>query len=504
MSSKGASPDPDLAPPHAASLAESLRAFGYELATALADLADNSIFWRARNIALHFHWAGEASAIAISDDGTGMDEITLVEAMRVGSRSPRDVRDPADLGRFGLGLKTASFSQCRRVTVLTRKSAETTPLVRVWDLDHIAATDKWQLLRKPSALAAELAEKLAFPKQGTVVVWETLDRLTQETRTESASDQDAFLRRAEEVRDHFSAVFHRLMTGPRAVVFTLNRQRIQPWDPFLSDEKATQHLPVERLDCAGHIIEVEPFVLPHLSKVDPAVHKRAAGLRGWNAHQGFYIYRNRRLLVAGDWLGLKGWRQEEHYKLARLRLDLPNALDHAWEIDVTKSKAHPPERLRTELSRIAERTRSVAKRIYSFRGAKLVPREGEERVFLWQQKVRHGRIGYVLERDHPLIRQSLVCSTNPAPIRALLRLIEETVPVPLITITDREQPDQILGPFEVAKEAEIIEVMRQAYSALCMTGYTPKEAVVRLRAMEPFPRFPAELEAFVESQRTNK
>ncbi|MEI7837383.1 MAG: hypothetical protein WCK05_13365 [Planctomycetota bacterium] len=155
---------------------------------------------------------------------------------------------------------------------------------------------------------------------------------------------------------------------------------------------------VEHLVFQGHSIEVQPFVLPHLSKLDADTHRGTAGIRGWNAQQGFYIYRNSRLLVPGDWLGIKGWRQEEHYKLARIRLDLPDALDKEWEIDVTKSRARPPEALRRELARIGERTRSVAKRVYSHRGAKLLPAAGQQRVFLWEQTAKHNQVFYRINR----------------------------------------------------------------------------------------------------------
>ena len=487
----------DLVEPHAAAIVESLRAFGYDLATALADLTDNSLFHRSRQVSIHFHWAGEQSAITLADDGTGMDEPTLINALRMGSSNPREARDPSDFGRFGLGLKTASFSQCRRVTVFTRRNGGEA-LVRCWDLDHIAKTDKWQLLRTPSPLAATLAKKFADTKHGTVVTWEKLDRITADTLTESDADEDAFLRRAELVGEHFAVVFHRFMTGTDAVAFSLNGKPIKPWDPFLSNETATQRLPREKLRFQGHTIEVEPFVLPHLSKVDAELHRLAAGPRGWNAQQGFYIYRNRRLLVPGDWLGIKGWRQEEHYKLARIRVDLPNALDHEWEIDVTKSRARPPEKLRRELSRIGERTRSLAKRIYSHRGAKLIPSEGQERVFLWEQTAKHNQVSYRVNRDHPLVKQVRAACGDVPKFSALIRLIEETIPVPLITITDREKPDQTIGPFESSKESEILEVMQQVFASLRATGLSRGDALLRLAHFEPFPRFPQLLQAIQE------
>lgn len=489
--------DIDLVRPHAGALSESLRAFGYDLATALADLADNSIFHRCRTLAIQFHWAGEQSAIAMFDDGDGMDETTLINAMRVGSKNPREPRDPRDLGRFGLGLKTASFSQGRRVTVFTKREAGV-KLVRSWDLDHIADTNEWRLLREPTALAASLASALDTSDHGTVVVWEKLDQLTNGMDVDNDSDEDAFLRQAESVADHFGLVFHRFMQGTGAVGITLNGKSIKPWDPFLADGAATQRLAVEHLRFQGHIIEIEPFVLPHLSKLDPETHRSAGGIRGWNAHQGFYVYRNLRLLVPGDWLGLKGWRQEEHYKLARIRVDLPNALDKEWNIDVTKSQARPPEKLRRELVRIGERTRRVAKRVYSHRGAKLLPALNQERVFLWEQTAKHNQVFYRLNREHPLVQRVRAASSDIPKLNALLRLIEETIPVPLITTTDREMPDQTLGPFEAAKEAEVLEVMRQVFAALVAGGLSWSDAILRLAQIEPFGVFPELLQLLQE------
>jgi hypothetical protein len=491
-----ASQEFDRVPPNAAPLVESLRAFGYELPTAIADLVDNSITARARNVWVDFYWAGEQSAVSITDDGDGLTEDSLREAMRPGSRNPRDGRDPHDLGRFGLGLKTASFSQCRRLTVRSR-TTKTTPATRRWDLDHIAASKDWQLLRGATPEAERFFNRLDKLPHGTAVVWQQMDRLVSGQRTESDRDESLFLQRVEETQRHLGVVFHRLLTGRGAFKIRVNGRMTEPWDPFLADEPATHRLAEETL--GGGKVLVRGYVLPHLSKLTAAKHASAAGPRGWNAHQGFYIYRNRRLLVAGDWLGF-GWTKEEHYKLARIAVDLPNSLDQEWELDVTKSKASPPPALRHDLRRIGEAARAVAKRIYSFRGAKLMPREGEERIFLWHQTAKHNRVSYAINRDHPLVHQSLASSTDKPRFNALLRLIEETVPAPLITITNSEKPDQMVGPFEKATSTEVRGVIEQAFEALRATGYSPKEAIVRLRTMEPFPRFPAELVALVEAK----
>ncbi len=479
----------DIVEPRAAALAESLRAFGYDPATALADLADNSLFHESTRLDVSFRWDGERSAIAIGDDGSGMDEATLKNAMRVGSSNPRASRDPADLGRFGLGLKTASFSQCRRVTVFTRRLGDQ-PLVRCWDLDHIAAQDEWQLLRTASSTATSMAEQLLHPIHGTVVVWETLDRITDGTNTDNVADMTAFNKIAAQVVLHFGTVFHSRMSGKGAVTFMVNGHSVKPWDPFLTSETATQVPTLERIPYKNQIIEIQPYVLPHLSKLDANAHARAAGLRGWNAHQGFYVYSNGRLIVPGDWLGIKGWRQEEHYKLARIRIDLPNSMDHEWEIDVTKSRARPPEKLRTELTRIGEATRRKAKEIYSHRGARLTALQGVEREFLWEQRAKHNRTSYRLNREHPLLKQVKSSCTDPAKLSALLRLIEETIPIPLMLITDRESPDQAGSPFENSSAVEILEVMTQVLASLRSQGLPHDTALSALAQFEPFQRFP--------------
>ncbi len=489
--------EPDYAPPQAACLAESLRAFSYELPTALADLVDNSLTAHARNIWLDFHWDGADSIIAITDDGDGMTEEKLRAAMRPGSQSPLIQREPHDLGRFGLGLKTASFSQGRRLTVRSRARGDA-PATRCWDLDHIAQVNDWQLLRHADAAAEPHFQRFAKLTHGTAVVWQKLDRLVAGNATGEAKQQELFLQRATAVRDHLAMVFHLLMGGRQGVKLWLNQRLIAPWDPFLADEKATQPRGPTKLKLRGSLVEVEPFILPHHSRISRTMHKDAGGPHGWNAHQGFYVYRHRRLLVAGDWLGL-GWRKEEHYQLARIRVEVPNALDHDWSIDVTKSRAVPPPALREELRRIGEATRSLAKRVFTHRGAKLVSRAEADRVLLWGPLTKHDKTFYRISREHPLVKLALAGSNDHAALNALLRMLEETVPFPHITIENSENPNSLATPFEQAPDRQIQEVMAQAFRSLTATGYGAKEAVNRLGTIWPFQLFPALLQTLAES-----
>ncbi len=487
----------DLAPPRAASLIESLRAFGYDLPSAIADLVDNSISANASRVWIDFHWDGASSVISATDDGDGMTTSDLVAAMRPGSQSPLQDRMPHDLGRFGLGLKTASFSQCRRVTVFSKKVGGEVS-IRCWDLDHVAKVDDWQLLREGDETAALRSERLNSLPGGTCVVWQKLDRIAAELSTDSDADQQIFLTHAKHVADYLGMVFHRFLRTSHRVQVHLNNQTVEPWDPFLASHDATQVLPMTRLNTGGGIIRVRPFVLPHHSKLTTEEFTTAGGPRGWNAHQGFFVYRNRRLLVPGDWLGL-GWSKEEHYKLARIRVDIPSSLDLAWEIDVTKSRASPPAKIRKELRRIGERTRADAKRVYSFRGAKLLPRDDSVRVFLWIPKAKHGKTFYRLNPDYPLLKRALASAGDPVAFRALIRLIEETVPIPHIMITANEEPAALRQPFERSPSREIAKIMAITFKSLLDQGYVKKEALRRLRAIFPFELYPEQLQTFIGS-----
>ena len=104
--------------PEASSMIETFRAIGYSIEAAVADIIDNSISARAKNIWINFEWEGSETWLAVKDDGSGMNNDELVQAMRPDSKNPLDDRSTKDLGRFGLGLKTASFSQCRLLSVI--------------------------------------------------------------------------------------------------------------------------------------------------------------------------------------------------------------------------------------------------------------------------------------------------------------------------------------------------------------------------------------------------
>jgi hypothetical protein len=483
---KSAPPRTGDVPPDPPAIVESMRAFGYSLPDAIADLIDNSISAEASLVEITLHWDGADSWIRIIDDGIGMDAETLTNAMRLGSRNPNEVRDPHDLGRFGLGLKTAAFSQAAALTVVSRSEGSELG-VRGWDLAHIGHTGRWSLLFEETAGDRPAIEALGSEAVGTAVLLKCLDRLVGDAEVEDEQAKSHFLRLSEGVEQHLGVVFHRFLES--GLTIKVNGRPLQAWDPFLASASATQVLPAERLPFAGEHVEVQPYVLPHHSRLSPEAHRAAAGTRGWNPHQGFYVYRARRLLVAGDWLGLP-FQKEEHYKLARIRIDLSNATDREWQIDVRKATARIPRELRDELKRIADATRSRAAEAYRYRGKRIARQANVDRSFVWTARVKRDTVEYRIDREHPLIGQALEEAGEGRPaLERTLRVVEETLPVQAIVMEAREQPDGDRKPF-AGREREVERMLREALDILVEHGAKPRDALTRLAAMEPFDSHP--------------
>lgn len=479
----------DIVTPGAAALMEAMRSLGYSTATAIADLIDNSISAGARTIHLDFQWNGEDSRVLLLDDGAGMTAAELVEAMRPGTRNPRDERATGDLGRFGLGLKTASFSQCRRLTVGSRPVGGELS-VRCWNLDHVNATGEWQLLRHAPASAEALLQRLSDQPHGTLVIWEQLDRIVHGGAAGDRRAHERFRDLVDAVRHHLAMVFGRFLTGRDRVRILINGNAVRAWDPFLSDHPATQTMPAETLMFRHQRVQIRGYVLPHHSLLGGDELEAAAGPGGWNDQQGFYVYRNNRLLVAGAWLGL-GLRREEQFRLARIAIDLPNTLDADWDIDVRKSRARPPGPLRDQLQTYATAVRRRALEVYRHRGRIAERTAGGDPISLWGTHVNRGHHRYVIQRDHPLVTAVTQALGASSPgLHALLRLIEETVPVERIWVDAAEQPDAHGLPFEDAPDQEVLGVLQSMLTALQASGYSAAEARRRIATMEPFSRQP--------------
>ena len=473
--------------PRASSLIESLRDIGYSFESAVADIIDNSITAKSQNIHLFFDYDEESKNIkfAIADDGMGMDYATLLEAMRPGSKNPLENRDKNDLGRFGLGLKTASFSQCRKLTVISKQKGKIH--AARWDLDYVAEKEDWELLVLPESYLKNLykIEFLHKTDSGTIVIWENNDRLVEDR---SHMSKEYMYEKMRHLKSHLELVFHRFLSGKDKINMFINNKPLKPHDPFLTNHMATQILPEETIVLDGEKIYVQPYILPHFSKLSRQEYVQMEGSGGYLKNQGFYVYRNRRLLISGTWFRLVP--QSELYKLARIRIDLPNDMDHLWKIDIKKSTASPPPAVKERLKKIIEKITNSSKRVYSARGHRSagVPNA------VWQREASRGEIKYVANRKHPLLanfykslgfRQKKLFSE-------VLDLLEESIPKDIIFNDMSERPKDIKNGETNDEDLEnrVKEWIRE--------GIIDNENAEILRHTEPFNKYTKSWEDFLK------
>lgn len=466
------------AAPRASMLIESMRDIGYSLETALADVIDNSITAGASSIRLFAETGDSEAMIGILDDGAGMTEEELLVAMRPGSRNPLDERNLSDLGRFGLGLKTASFSQCRKLTVVTRRNGNIS--AAIWDLEQVAKTDDWlvQIPDDPNSLP--LVNQLG--DTGTLIIWENLDRLIEADGTQAGLSY--FVRRIDDAREHLELVFHRFLAGERGlrkVSIHLNERPLEPFDPFNSDHLATTRGPPEQIKVGAHEVTVQAFTLPHHRKVTAAEWERHAGRAGYLKNQGFYVYREKRLIIYGTWFGLA--RQMELTKLARVRIDMPNGLDAEWKIDVKKASAQPPYQVRERLRRIIDTIGATSKRVYTGRGRRLAT---DNRLPVWTRAQDNNEIVYRINPEHPVFENFI--SRLPQELKkeflGIVELAETTLPMDAIFADLGDTPENVAGA--VTTDETLRHTIVTTVNQLRKSEIQMDVILEMLRSAEPF------------------
>lgn len=355
------------AAPSAARLTSSLRDVGYDFVSAIADLIDNSISADATDIRVEIEFAGWDSTIYIADNGSGLNPRGMIEALRFGSRR---TYESGQLGRYGLGLKTASLSQARSVTVVSRPADRKRPVWRSLDLDLIAELDEWVLAENPRDRAIARSEKMLGTGTGTVVIWQNLDRVLPPSGAESGWARRRFETLVDKTKRHLAVVFHRFLTGenkaPR-INLRVNGEKVRPWDPFVRREPGTQQLPAQNFELENAtgvgVVELRRYILPDkksFSSLD--AFEGAAGPLNWNRQQGLYIYRENRLVQWGSWGGTRGI--DEHTKLARASLDFTYDLDEVFNINVAKMRVSVPAQLKQMLDRPVSELCILADRVY--------------------------------------------------------------------------------------------------------------------------------------------
>lgn len=487
---------PELVEPNPADLVESLRDFGYTLPTAIADLIDNSLTAGARHISCTIEPTTPVPHVVVLDDGSGMSDSRLIEAMRMGTVGPIANRKPSDLGRFGLGLKTASLSIGRCLTVISKRSSDPRPCVRRWDVRHIRAVRKWELLAEPTPLAARYYEEISGRRQGTAIVIEDLDRAS--FLDVPQADRDSHLADAlRDLADHLGMVFHRFIED--GVEIRLGVTPVRAWDPFVQSKSFA--LSPDSVRFSGTEIGVAPFVLPHQSQLSDAEFEAASGLNGWNAHQGFYIYRCRRLIVPGTWLNL-GLKKEEHFKLARIRVDLPNTMDAEWKLNVMKSHVAAPPALRDTFARIARRVRHDASNVYRHRGEREVTVDGAPPKGVWKRLDFKRKARFRVDRTHPVLYALLNDGCKHGRILAdAISIIEQALPIDSILQVPAKSLEGSVSPEDVLDIDSLVEVALATEDFYVRAGYAREDARNRILSVDPLVRHREEILLRLESRK---
>ncbi|QOY60629.1 ATP-binding protein [Thermophilibacter immobilis] len=453
-------------------LIESLRDIGYSFNSALADIIDNSISANATEVIV-LALPIEHFMIGIIDNGEGLCREELKQSMRLGSSDPRQERALNDLGRFGLGLKTASFSQCRRLTVASRRNGQLSAFT--WDLDLVVSTNSWHVIEYSDATDIPLVDQIG--ENGTLVLWENLDRLTG-AKCSGKTDYDRII---SEAQDYLSLVFHRYLAGEHdltRISIKVNNQTLDPIDPFNTSNKATQSSPTEVI-CPGVTMQV--FTLPHRSNYSSAQEYEKYGLQeGYLRSQGVYL-RAKRLILYGTWFGLA--RKTALTQLSRVKIDIGVNQDELWKIDVKKVSAQMPEAVRTRVKALIATIGAPSRKVYRHRGTVLT---SPELFPTWNSNREGDKTVYTINRDNPIIknfRESLG-DGNARSFDMVLGVIESAFPREALFYDLSVNEESVA--FKSIGDDELAEAARTFFGSLKQQGHDEDVILSIMKSADPF------------------
>ena len=391
--------------PSAASLLSSLRDIGYNIETAIEDLIDNSITAKATAIEIRMMWNKGLPWVGILDNGKGISSSDLIQAMTLAGNNPLEERHEDDLGRFGLGLKTASFSQCKQLTVVTFNDGALS--AAEMDLDEIIENNhkgfRVGILEDDDINSLSLIDD-TFPeflpsKKGTLVLWRKMDRIDHFDHIDSR--QKKFNSMRSSVKDRIQITFHRFMKQEKSnpkIEITFNNDPLEHFDPF--NEKRNTELPPKTLKLENKKFTAQAYILPHhsLPALGEDEYKKYALPGGYFMNQGFYVYRNRRLITRGTWLRMT--HRSELTKLVRVRIDIPNSLDDLLRVNVMKSSLILPQTLKEQLNQVLDQITNAGIQVFRKRATRVISQIREP---MWIRTKKDGKIFYQINQDSRLI-----------------------------------------------------------------------------------------------------
>ena len=418
-------------PPKAKYLMGSMRHMGYSFADAIADVMDNSVSAGCTNIKLLFPTNPENIYVGILDDGHGMSSQELFRAMCYGSRANEKERSENDLGRYGLGMKSASLSQCRRMTVVSKKDGEISAFR--WDYDEITSQGQrndWSVLQLNEEEIKQLFcySEIAELEHGTLVLWEDFDGMY---KSSGGRIYETLTRNRNFLLDHLPLIYHRFMSEDGLKIH-INYEVLKPLDPFLVNRSDCSwgviRQPLTDSNGKEHFVEITPYKLPFVTEMSEEEQHLIGGADKMSKMQGYFIYRGRRLIRYGTWFGTP---RHEVSKYARVKVDIPNCMDDIWKVDVMKRNAEIP----TELSKLLEKTIGtlIAKstRQTRFRG-RPVTRPNEKEIYVWDRiESRDNYYSYKINRNNTFIRTVMdqLNDSQKTSVEMMLQQIELNIPI---------------------------------------------------------------------------
>lgn len=481
--------------PNAASLIQSLRDIGYELDTALADVIDNSITAEADQIHVKVQTTPNLK-VCIIDNGHGMSREELISAMKIGSRSPLSkIYRNNDLGRFGLGLKTASFSQCKKLTVVTYNLDLFSGAS--WDLDRVTETNRWGLILLNEQDCEKVFKEHYFNDldSGTIVIWESCDRLLDSVEVKG---DDHIYQKFEHAEHHLALTFHRFLDRSykcQNIEILINNRKIEYIDPFFSKNIATQAHQKEYINYKGQTIRIQGFTLPHHNKCSPKEYEFYALEGGYRDNQGFYIYRADRLLIYGTWFKLI--KKSDLTALSRVQIDLPNQIDSDWHIDIKKSHANPPVEIREQLKTYINNYIAGSKRVYTSKGY----RHRDNYTPVWQKLTDKNQSTYIINPAYPLLEElnARLAVQDKEILLTLINIIQSCLPLDHIFADYASDPKS----FKIKRTDDELEelVLKRLASIDSKTISTDTLAQI-LESTEPFNNYSKEWNLFLEKNWT--
>lgn len=474
----------------------SMRAMGYTFEAAIADVIDNSISADASVVELGFPTNPTERYVTISDNGTGMTAEELFDAMKYGSQLKGQNRSENDLGRFGLGLKSASLSQCRKLTVISKKNGVKSAMI--WDLDIIERERDWAIMvcSPEETEALRNSAWLDGKESGTIVIWENFDILEKDIGQASLYHE---LQRLQDVTaEYLALIFHRFLNrrpGEKTarVTMKVGEHTLAGLDPFLESHKKTNprrliEIAVPDSNGVEQYVVAQPYILPFQKDMSREDMRRIGGVENYRTKQGFYIYRNERLIIWGTWFGRPKGELTKH---ARIKVDIPNTLDDLWSIDIKKQRAKIPSVIRQRLTRAVDEAMDLAIRAQKYRGR--VERVNQEVDYIWDRiSMREGVFTYRINRNSRVFDLLKGHMSDEAWQRLTLVLdeIENAVPYQQIYI-DKSQ-NSLDDTVDTSREDDVAaEAALLLPTVMSFTGADRTAAIEMLFASEPYCNYPA-------------